>query len=228
MAGRTIAVLGMHRSGTSCLVGLLEQAGVFLGDVSRKNPSNAKGNRENARIMALHEELLKVNDGTWDAPPEAVSWPRDLKARRDEIIQSYRDSALWGFKDPRTLLTLEGWLEVLPGLELVGIFRHPLAVAESLRRRNGFSIEKGLGLWSTYNDRLLRYRERYGFPVVCFDADGLTELVGRLAASLGLPPATGLLDFFEAELIHAAPDGNALMPDHVHRLHLELKRAAFR
>ena len=228
MASRTIAVLGMHRSGTSCLVGLLEQAGVFLGDVSRKNPSNAKGNRENPRIMALHEDLLKVNGGTWDAPPQAVSWPRDLKARRDEIIASYRDSALWGFKDPRTLLTLEGWLEVLPGLEFVGIFRHPLAVAESLHRRNGFAIEKGLGLWSTYNDRLLRYRERYGFPIVCFDVDGLTEQVQRLAKSLGLPPSAGPLDFFETELRHTAPDENALVPDHVLRLHSELQRTAFR
>jgi len=227
MAGRTIAVLGMHRSGTSCLVGLLEQAGLYLGDVSRKNPSNAKGNRENSRIMDLHEDLLKVNDGTWDAPPDAVSWPRDLKARRDEIIASYHDSTLWGFKDPRTLLTLEGWLEALPGLELVGIFRHPIAVAESLRRRNGFSIEKGLELWSAYNDRLLRYRERYGFPVLCFDADGLTELIGRLAGSLGLPSATGPLDFFEAELRHAAPDDPTLVPDRVRRLHQELLRAAF-
>ena len=220
-------MLGMHRSGTSCLVGLLEQAGVFLGDVSRKNPSNAKGNRENPRIMALHEDLLKVNGGTWDAPPAAVSWPRDLKARRDEIIASYRDATVWGFKDPRTLLTLEGWIEALPGLELVGVFRHPVAVAESLRRRNGFSIEKGLGLWSTYNDRLLRYRERYEFPLVCFDVDGLTEVVGRLAASLGLPSPTEPLDFYEAELRHAAPEDDPLMPDAVHRLHLRLQQAAF-
>ncbi len=35
-----IAVLGMHRSGTSCLTGLLEQAGVFLGPVIT-SPSNA-------------------------------------------------------------------------------------------------------------------------------------------------------------------------------------------
>src|SRR5262249_48097435 len=125
MAGRTIAVLGMHRSGTSCLVGLLEQAGVFLGDVSRKNPSNAKGNRENARIMALHEDLLKVNDGTWDAPPEAVSWPRDLKARRDEIVQSYPDSPLWGVKDPRTLPTLQSWPETLPPPHPPAIFPPP-------------------------------------------------------------------------------------------------------
>src|SRR5262245_58332517 len=159
MSARTITVLGMHRSGTSCLVGLLEQAGVFLGDVSRKNRWNVKGNGENYRIMALHDELLKVNGGTWDSPPAAVVWPDDLKLQRDEIIASYATSPLWGFKDPLTLLTLDSWIEALPGLELVGIFRHPVAVAESLRRRNAFSIERGLDLWTTYNDRLLGYRE---------------------------------------------------------------------
>src|SRR6266446_4453200 len=152
MPGRIIAVLGMHRSGTSCLVGLLEQAGVFLGEVSRKNPSNLKGNGENPRIMALHEELLRINGGSWDAPPETVVWPRELKTRRDGIIGDYRGAPLWGFKDPRTLLALDGWLEALPGLQFVGIFRHPLSVAESLERRNGFSLEKGLRLWSAYND----------------------------------------------------------------------------
>jgi hypothetical protein len=228
MPGRVIAVLGMHRSGTSCLVGLLEQAGVFLGDVSRKNPSNVKGNRENYRIMALHEELLKVNGGSWDAPPEVVRWPDDLKARRDEIIASYRDAPLWGFKDPRTLLTLEGWKEALPGLELVGIFRHPLAAAESLRRRNGFPIETGLRIWSAYNDRLLRYRETYGFPVVCFDDEALTDLVGRLATSLALPSPADPLDFFEPQLRHPAPDDDASLPEDVHRLHLRLQQVAFR
>src|SRR3989442_910928 len=63
MPGRIIAVLGMHRSGTSCLVGLLEQAGGFPGGVSRKNPANVKGNGEKPRITAVHHELLKVNGG---------------------------------------------------------------------------------------------------------------------------------------------------------------------
>jgi len=42
-----ILILGMHRSGTSCLAGCLEEAGLYLGDVNLKAGFNKKGNREN-------------------------------------------------------------------------------------------------------------------------------------------------------------------------------------
>ena len=53
-----ILILGMHRSGTSCLAGSLQQQGVYLGEVHEWNPHNLKGNRENPHIMALNEGLL--------------------------------------------------------------------------------------------------------------------------------------------------------------------------
>src|SRR5439155_23365882 len=110
--------------------------GVFLGEVSRKNPHNLKGNHESARIMELHEDLLRANGGRWDDPPLHVRWSARHEALRDEIIQGYAGAGLWGFKDPRTLLTLEGWLKALPDLVRLGIFRHPRLVAQSLQARN--------------------------------------------------------------------------------------------
>jgi hypothetical protein len=59
-----ISVLGMHRSGTSSLVGSLEEAGVFLGNVQRVNPNNPKGNLEHLKIMKLHDDLLAENGGS--------------------------------------------------------------------------------------------------------------------------------------------------------------------
>ena len=52
-----IFVLGMLRSGTSCLTGILEEAGLFLGDVKRKSRFNAKGNRPHP---AFHQEHLGI------------------------------------------------------------------------------------------------------------------------------------------------------------------------
>ena len=46
-----VLVLGMHRSGTSCLAGSLQQAGLELGDVFTSNPFNKKGNREHRDVM---------------------------------------------------------------------------------------------------------------------------------------------------------------------------------
>jgi len=48
---------------------------------------------------------------------------------------NFHSSRLWGFKDPRTLLTLDGWLEALPEVSLAATFRHPLSVAGSLQER---------------------------------------------------------------------------------------------
>ena len=103
---RAMIVLGMHRSGTSMLAGTLEEAGLTLGDVVNQAPDNAKGHRENLAIMSMQEDLLQRNAGSWDNPPETVSWGRLHRAVRDLFISSFRSSKVWGFKDPRTLITL--------------------------------------------------------------------------------------------------------------------------
>ncbi len=222
-----IAILGMHRSGTSSLTGLLEQAGVCLGTVATKSTWNAKGNRENRKIMDLHEELLRANGGGWDAPPPTVSWPARARAARDAIIRDYQGVPLWGFKDPRTVLVLEGWLEALPRLRLVGVFRHPLLVAESLQRRDGFSIEKGVRLWHVYNEALLAHHRRRAFPILSFDVDAFTESFKRLTRLLRLPERSeGGWDFFDPGLRHQAPGIEMPLGDDTRRLYAALNELA--
>jgi hypothetical protein len=101
---RVIAILGMHRSGTSCLIGSLQKAGLHLGKHNTWNDHNLRGNRENDDIIRLNEALLNDNGGSWKNPPANVVWSRKHYKRAREIIASYRDHDLWGFKDPRTLL----------------------------------------------------------------------------------------------------------------------------
>jgi len=222
MPNRSLAVLGMHRSGTSCLAGLLEQAGVFLGPVSRANPWNLKGNHENPAILRLHEEVLNTNGGRWDAPPAAVVWPEYLKIARDRIVRSYQGVPLWGFKDPRTLLLLDGWIEALPDLRFVGIVRHPALVAESLNRRNRFPREQGLGLWLSYNRRLLSFHRAREFPMISFDAERFQDSFVCAAKALPLPSSFADLDFFDPELRRAMPDRPVPLPDEVERLYRAL------
>jgi hypothetical protein len=42
-----VIVLGMHRSGTSCLAGMLQSAGFHTEAVEEWSPDNNKGSREN-------------------------------------------------------------------------------------------------------------------------------------------------------------------------------------
>ena len=136
----------MHRSGTSALAGSLEQHGLFLGHVSTSNSHNPKGNRESPEVRRLNEDVLRSSGGAWNAPPPVPSrWSADHERARRELLAEHAGRPVWGFKDPRTLLTLDGWLALVPDLELVGVFRHPMRVARSLERRNGMESGTGRG-----------------------------------------------------------------------------------
>jgi hypothetical protein len=213
----------MHRSGTSCLAGTLEEAGLDLGKVITEAPHNAKGNRENRSIMDLHEELLVHSGGSWDRPPARLSWSNEHRAKRDEIIQSFGDATVWGFKCPRTLVTLDFWLEAIPTLSFVGTFRHPLLVAESLARRNGGEVGPWLDLWKSYNQRLVALHESNPFPIVRFDTDPDTyrRSLDTVIDTLGFRPASALT-FFEPVLRHHVEPPVTEVPADVARVYAHL------
>lgn len=224
-----IIVLGMHRSGTSCLAGSLQEAGLFLGDVNTQARYNAKGNRENRPIMDLHDEILRDNGGSWDAPPaRPVVWSDAQRARRDELIASFPTDAIWGFKDPRSLFALDGWFEVLPSMRAIGTYRHPMAVAASLASRNGFSIDKGLSIWLAYNRMLLAHCDRRAYPIVSFDwtPERYLSRLEELAAAHGLhAPAQGF-QFFTSALRKNAASSDAVLPAEVEALYVQLQARA--
>jgi hypothetical protein len=218
----------MHRSGTSCLTGSLQAAGVFLGDCHTWNPYNQKGNRENQRIVDLNDAVLAANGGGWDKPPEQVVWPGHLLAAARALLGEYAGSGNFGFKDPRTLLVVDGWKVVCPHLQFVGIFRHPDLVADSLARRSEMPRESALALWYQYNQRLYRQYLQQPFPLLCFDDDPvvfqrkLSAVIQK--AGIGCPQAAG--GFYDADLKSAlAPSGQGL-PWRIRRLHRKLQRLA--
>ncbi len=223
--GRAIIVVGMHRSGTSCLAGIVQAAGVDLGEVSKANAFNRKGNRENPRVMRLHEAVLAASGGSWDEPPRGVDWPPELESERDAIIASFAPSPVWGFKDPRTLLVANGWLRALEEVSLLGTFRNPRSVAQSLQRRNGFDAEKSFRLWQIHNEHMLGLWNRLQFPIVDFDLPA-AEYLSRVGAALdlvGLQQVNGSLDFFEDELRRYDVDASSVPPRAVLALHDTLR-----
>lgn len=195
-------ILGMHRSGTSALAGTLQEAGVYLGRVLDKSiKRNPKGLQEPPAVLYMQEDLLKANGGSWSAPPETVEWGPLHTTVRDLFIESRQGVECWGFKDPRTLLTLQGWMDVLPSAQPLGIFRHPMAVARSLESRNSITIEDGLKLWLEYNSRLLSWQEKLSFPVVeCASDNALMNAKLKALLSVLELDADRDLEFFDADL----------------------------
>ncbi len=231
MTGRTsrgIAVLGMHRSGTSTLAGTLRAAGVHFGDVLDKGSKmNPKGLNEAPSILFMQQNLLEASGGDWHEPPAEVTWQRLHKAVRDLFIKSRACQPIWAFKDPRTLLTLDGWFAAIPDLDCAGIFRHPGEVAMSLHRRNEFPIAKCFEIWRIYNEELLRHWRRRGFPLVEFVSDPgrMTNAFERLLDRLELAATSEASAFYDRDLKHhVKPD--LKVPEAASILYRQLQDAA--
>ena len=213
--GVATMILGMHRSGTSFLTGTLQQYGLELGQHSTWNPHNTRGNRENAEIMTFHDSVLAARGRAWNRPPDVpVSWTDAETAQALEIIADYAGLPRWGFKDPRSLLMVDNWAALLPKVNFVGIFRHPLAVARSLKKRGFTSIDDAVSLWQHYNLHLLDLHQRQPFPIFSFDEqpEVLLRKIEHVAYEIGL---TNTVEepFFSPELRRQQPGGHELPTD---------------
>jgi len=203
MSSNIICVLGMHRSGTSCLAGCLEEAGAHWGKVGDRAKHNPKGNRELSSISKLNDRVMNENGGTWRQPPRGkIIWSREQQQERDDVIESFEGQSTWGFKDPRTLVTFAGWEEALPQLRIIGTVRDPRLVAQSLQSRaqQEFLWEQAIWLWWEYNRRLLAIWKRRPFPIINFGLDGEAYIssVRKAARELALPTPQSI-SFFEEQ-----------------------------
>ena len=155
-------VLGMHRSGTSAVTQLLALAGAELpANVMPGDEHNAKGYFEPWKIAIFNDERLRAAGSAWDDPfahpfralpaDAAADWQARAGALFDEEFATARFPLM---KDPRATVLLPMWRAVLAergiGARCVIPVRHPLAVAGSLKRRDGFAEAKSVLVWSAY------------------------------------------------------------------------------
>ncbi|WP_294928815.1 hypothetical protein [uncultured Paracoccus sp.] len=156
---RALLVLGMHRSGTSALTGLLSALGCDgPATPMQGNAGNPKGYFESVPLMELHDRLLASAGSDWrDYRPFPESWMHSPKAQeyrgklREAIASEYGDSGFFVVKDPRICRFVPLWTDVLLSMKIqpVAILTHrnPVEVAQSLTTRNGFPQDYGLLLW---------------------------------------------------------------------------------
>ena len=157
---KTIVVLGMHRSGTSMTAGILHHLGVYMGDYGFKPDEwNEKGYFENRYITEMNENILSKAGGSWDNPPSRESiLSLDVSDNIQKIVNKEKRD-LWGWKDPRTCLTIELFLPFIENIYYIVVRRNRLSVIESLYQRSGKTDEKGrLSIvYDTYMNRLYSF-----------------------------------------------------------------------
>jgi len=151
---------------------------------------------------------LLANGGSWHEIPKKISVSTNLgKQIKKQVIDLYEHPSLAsGFKDPRILPCLESWLKYIPkNFIIIGIFRDPLKVAESLKQRNQFEYEKSLTLWKIYNEKLLEYLKKYNGFLLNFDwsKNKLLSEIQLILGKLGLDDQVDLTKWYTAELFHS-------------------------
>ena len=154
---KAVIVLGMHRSGTSMVAGVLSKLGVNMGQtLVGKSWSNPLGHFEDRDFVELNNRILEAAGGSWSAPPTEGAIRDQERSFTEDIkdIIGKKESNIWGWKDPRTCLTIALYLPYLTNPYFIVCHRNYHAIAESLRRRNGMKIEKGVKLAEIYEERI--------------------------------------------------------------------------
>jgi hypothetical protein len=177
-----ILILGMHRSGTSALSGLLAQFGFDYGkNLLGPTEHNVKGFHENKRVMEFNEMLLEELGMNWADPFSVI----DTTPIQNDLLNQYQqhlDSIFLEefdgtipivIKDPRICLLLPFWKKYLKDFNYKGsylhIVRHPAEVASSLKRRNNLARQHTFNLWSLYNLLAEKYTRKEHRILILYD-----------------------------------------------------------
>lgn len=218
-----IVVLGMHRSGTSLLSGLLERAGVFFGlqsEMIASNEENPKGLFERKDVRRLNDRLLNELGGDWS---EISNLKRagsrtpvfdKYRAEARQLIQQLEKSSssdFVGLKEPRFCLLMDFWLEILDKQRFfVLVHRDPGEIAGNLQRSNGIPPEVSHYLTEAYLGNAICSLQDEPHHVTSFSAlienpiGELKKLSRAVSASAGfeldLSSIAEFTPFFDKEL----------------------------
>jgi hypothetical protein len=244
-SSKIVCVLSPPRSGSSLTASVMNILGVHLGetrDFEQANEHNPKGYWEHQAIQEINDEILSRlgydyshAGADWTEPPvfpdnwETNPQLSDLRERAQDFVhRNFSEHDVWGWKDPRTCLTLPFWKRILPRIEYVILIRNPVDVARSLERFINIdcSFERGLYMWVLYLNYAFKHtagQNRILVNVESWTDDWKGEL-SRLACFIGNP---GLADntsiqdavhgLVDKSLWHHRSSSRALLT--VHRLY---------
>ncbi len=156
-----VIVLGMHRSGTSLLSGVVSAFGYDLGiQIMKPTSENPKGYFENDKVYHLNRKILQEQGKDWDSlifnvdAIDKVKFEGYVREAVDILSSEFAGVARIAIKDPRLCILFPVWERALKKLgyniRVLWTVRNPLEVARSLNKRNSFSIEKGVILWANH------------------------------------------------------------------------------
>lgn len=215
-------VLGMHRSGTSTIAGILNILGINAGShLVEPQECNPKGFFENAAILDFNERLLHFLCADWSDTlmiPENW-WKNDLVVSFYSELQTILENEFNAsneilIKDPRICVLLPFYLLLFSkmgvGCRFVIIFRNPLDVAASLEYRDNFNAEHAQLLWMDYVTKSELYTQGFSrifiwFPELVGDPVGISRMLRNkwnIRIRKSVEAEKKILDFVDPQLMH--------------------------
>jgi len=148
-----VLVVGVGRSGTSLLSGMLGHLGFHIPQPEVKaDATNPRGFGEPRWVVDFHTRQLRshrvtVNDarpGAWETMNAIADDPAAQRELRDWLAAQLREAGSLVVKDPRTVWFLPLWMRSAEQLGLptsfVTMLRHPAEVVTSARKSYGETL----------------------------------------------------------------------------------------
>lgn len=195
-----VLVAGMHRSGTSAMMRVLNLLGCALPeDLIAPNLGNEQGHWESSAVVALNDQILADAGSCWDDwsalnPDWRASPLRDeAVVKASAIVRQHGQlSQVFGIKDPRISKLADIWLDACDTAEvdptLIIMLRNPAEVAASLERRDLMTPAYGHLLWLRHMLDVEFYSRKRKRIVCQFDLllDNWSAAVEQIKSRTGL------------------------------------------
>ncbi len=170
-----LLILGMHRSGTSIVGGLVNKMGLKTGGpLIQAAEDNEKGFFERIDVVLQNDELMRKQGISYSNHMynyDDLVAIKDILNSKDDLGNKFFNEGKrglkflndpnnypWMLKDPRMCVTFRTWFPFLNFIPAVLFtYRHPMDVAQSFfKRYEHLPIGKSLRMWYVYNRRAIQ------------------------------------------------------------------------
>jgi hypothetical protein len=194
---KTFVVLGNARSGTTLATGMLRALGVAMdADYGPPDENAPKGFCEsldahliNNKIfhLAAREAIITGVDSHWSPPTR-----EDILAQRplveadiiNFIAKFASKNELWGFKNPKTSLTIELFLPHLPNPHFIVTQRNPLTNAIACHELFHLPFDYTFQVVNYYNYQIANFYARYKYPTLFLNFEEIRNNPHQIAIKL--------------------------------------------
>lgn len=193
---KIVCVLGLPRSGTSVVAGILRIIGVDFGEVNEdKFEMHPTGIQEDHNIMEFNSELQKDYGGNLFEPPIIPSLKDDhrildmyIPQLKEMLTEKVKGKEIWGFKDPRAIFLFHLYESVIRNPYIIFTQRDKIGLSNAtLRYFPTLDKEQFEKNHKRFKKEVKRLRKQYGTHSVFFkslicnpikEAERMAEFIG--------------------------------------------------